>query len=165
MSKRIFIAGCSGAGKSTLAVELSRRLGLPLHHIDQLIWEPGWVMAPAPVLEERMAAVLSGPAWVLDGALRRHWAQAIDAADLVLWLDYPTWRCLGRVSKRILSSWRTVCPDMADGCPEQIDLEFLRWIGTWRQTHRPRLAELLQGRLVLRFQDPRALALWLSKLR
>lgn len=165
MTKRIFIAGCSGAGKSTLAVELGRRLNLPVTHVDQLIWEPGWKMASDAVLETRMEATLSGEAWVLDGALRRHWPRAIAAADLVLWLDYPTWRCLWRVFTRIFGSWRTVRPDMADGCPEQIDLEFLRWIGTWRRTHRPRLAELLQGRLLLRFEDPRALALWLSKVR
>ena len=40
--ERILIIGCPGSGKSTLARALKEKLGLPLIHLDQLWWQPGW---------------------------------------------------------------------------------------------------------------------------
>ena len=41
--KRILIIGCCGAGKTTLANVLSKRLNLPVVHLDRLWWNPGWI--------------------------------------------------------------------------------------------------------------------------
>ncbi len=41
--QRIAILGCSGGGKSTLARALGEALDLPVVHLDQLYWLPGWV--------------------------------------------------------------------------------------------------------------------------
>jgi adenylate kinase family enzyme len=43
---RILVIGCSGAGKSVFALALGARTGLPVVHIDQLFWLPGWVPVP-----------------------------------------------------------------------------------------------------------------------
>jgi hypothetical protein len=34
---------------------------------------------------------------------------------------------------------------MAPGCPEQIDLEFLRYVWTYRRQQRPKLLEYFEG--------------------
>lgn len=39
--ERILVIGSPGTGKSTLSVALSRKLSLPLVHLDQLFWRPG----------------------------------------------------------------------------------------------------------------------------
>jgi len=44
---------------------------------------------------------------------------------------------------RALRSRRVPRPDMAPGCPERLDLEFLRWIWGYPRTRRPRVLELL----------------------
>jgi hypothetical protein len=38
---RLLVVGSAGAGKSTLAVEVARRLDLPLIHLDRHFWQPG----------------------------------------------------------------------------------------------------------------------------
>ena len=141
------------------------RFGLPVAYLDQLVWRPGWVMATREDIAEKMGEALAPPAWILDNALTRDWPRAVEAADLIIWLDYPTWLCLFRVLKRILSSWRQVRPDMADGCPEQWDLEFLVWIAGWRRSHRPKLLPLLEGRAkTLVFRRAKELETWLRTL-
>jgi adenylate kinase family enzyme len=57
--KRIAILGCSGAGKSTLARILGHRFGLPVIHLDQHYWRPGWV---EPSKEEWRAIFRPGSA-------------------------------------------------------------------------------------------------------
>src|SRR4029453_19017938 len=44
---RVAVIGPAGAGKSTLASELGLRLGIPVLHLDQLYWRPGWVATPS----------------------------------------------------------------------------------------------------------------------
>jgi adenylate kinase family enzyme len=41
--QRVLVLGSSGSGKSTFARKLGEITGLPVVHIDQLFWEPGWV--------------------------------------------------------------------------------------------------------------------------
>jgi len=43
---RIAVIGSPGAGKSTLARKLGQALGLEVHHLDRLYWQPGWVETP-----------------------------------------------------------------------------------------------------------------------
>ena len=70
-SKRIVIVGCPGAGKSTLAIQLGELLHIPVFHLDQLWWRPGWVEAGGelsedqeylPVYPEQPARLRSGAA-------------------------------------------------------------------------------------------------------
>ena len=41
--QRIVVMGPPGSGKSTLARRLGARHGLPVFHLDQAYWRPGWV--------------------------------------------------------------------------------------------------------------------------
>lgn len=41
--QRIAIMGCLGSGKSTLARKLGAALDLPVVHMDQHYFSPGWV--------------------------------------------------------------------------------------------------------------------------
>ncbi|MHA0035162.1 hypothetical protein [Deinococcus sp. PESE-13] len=41
--QRLLMVGTPGAGQSTLAKKLAERTGLPLTHLDELSWDPGWV--------------------------------------------------------------------------------------------------------------------------
>lgn len=58
-------------------------------------------------------------------------------ADTVILLDTSRWRSLFRVIKRWLSHQGEVRDDMADGCPEKIDLDFLRYAWSFKTEELP----------------------------
>ena len=141
--QRALVIGSPGAGKSTFARDLSVRKGLPLVHLDQLYWEPGWVIAKPDVYRARLEHVLATDAWVMDGNYSSTFDLRLPRADAVVWLDRPRWLCVTRVLWRIWGSYGRVRTDMAAGCPEQLDLEFLRYVWTFRAKHRPRITAAL----------------------
>ena len=40
--KRIMVVGCPGSGKSTVAIRIAQKLDLPVVHLDQIHYAPGW---------------------------------------------------------------------------------------------------------------------------
>jgi adenylate kinase family enzyme len=103
-----------GAGKTTLAVELGGALGVPVHSLDSVVWQPSWKKTPAA---ERLVAeqeLTAGPAWVID----RVSATVREASDLVLFLDVPRYLCAWRGLGRSLRYFSRTRPEMPVGCPE-----------------------------------------------
>ncbi len=98
--RRILVYGVAGSGKSTLARRIGDRLGLPYHAMDDLTWEPGWVPVSEEVQRDRVRAVCAGGSWVIDAAYTI-WADIVLArTDLIVGLDLPRWRSLGRLLRR-----------------------------------------------------------------
>ncbi len=78
--------------------------------------------------------------------------ERLAVADTAIVLDFPTATCLWRVVKRIAAGYGRTRPDLADGCPEQIDLTFFRYVATFRRKRRPRLMAALKefgGRTII----------------
>jgi adenylate kinase family enzyme len=143
--KRIMIVGCAGAGKSTLARRLSEKTGLPVFHIDRIYWTEGWVNRSREDTRRLVAEAIAGDEWIFEGNNSSSFDIRIAKADTVIFIDPPMWLCLFRVLKRIIGSHGLVRPDMADGCPENFDWAFLKWIVGYRKTHRWEVVELLEG--------------------
>ena len=59
--QRIIVIGCCGAGKSTLALEVAKRLALPLHHLDRLFWRPNWEESAPGEFRAKQEAILRQP--------------------------------------------------------------------------------------------------------
>jgi adenylate kinase family enzyme len=127
-ARRVLILGPSGAGKSTLAVELGSRLGLPVIHLDAHFWQAGWVESERVDFAARVDRLADQPSWVMDGNYSYTLEHRLERADQVIYVQATRWRCLANVTRRWLTHRGTQRPDMADGCPEKIDLEFVRWI-------------------------------------
>ncbi len=140
--QRVLVIGCSGAGKSTFAKKLAERTGLPLVHLDQLYWQPGWQKTPDDLYAQRLQSALEQAGWII-GSNSSTLPMRLKRADTVIWLDLPRWRCLSRVLKRVTTSYGKVRPDAAPGCPERVDLEFLRYIWSFHRLHNPRMARAL----------------------
>ena len=146
--KRIAVIGCCGAGKSQLSLELGRRLGLPVIHLDQLAWQAGWVEVDRDELVRRQqAAFTNDGTWIADGNYGSTMALRLAMADTIVFLDFATPICLYRVLKRRVQYVGRTRPDMAPGCPERfLDGEFpkfLRYVATFRRKHRPRILDKL----------------------
>lgn len=165
--QRILVIGSPGAGKSTLSHELAARTGLPLFHLDKLFWRPGWVERDRDEGRAELAEVLAGERWIIDGNYGSSLPLRIARADTVVWLDYPTWLCFGRVFTRWWQYRGRARPDMTEGCPENLNLEFLLYVLNFRSAWQHRNAAALgefTGQ-VLRFSHPRQAAEWLAQLR
>lgn len=144
--QRVVVIGCGGAGKTTLSVELGRRLRLPVIHLDRHYWKPGWVETPAEEWNRVVQELMSGERWIMDGNYGGTLAARLAVADTAIFLDFPTWVCLQRVLGRWARHRGRTREDMAPGCPEMIDFEFLRWIATFRRKTRPSVAAALAER-------------------
>ena len=94
--RRVLIVGSPGAGKSTLAQKLAARTGLPLIHLDDLYWNPGWVKVEAAVWQQRLAEALAQERWILDGNFSTTLRERALHADQVVFLRPPRLLCLWR---------------------------------------------------------------------
>ncbi|WP_243420718.1 AAA family ATPase [Micromonospora globispora] len=134
--QRILIVGSPGAGKSTLSHEVARRLDLPLIHLDRHYWRPGWVASDEARFRAEVAGIAARPAWVMDGNYGATLDLRLPRADLLVLCDPPRLLCLARVLRRRWVHRATPRSDLPAGCPERIDLEFLRYV--WHYPRRSR---------------------------
>ena len=158
--QRIAIIGCGGSGKSTLARELGRRLGLPVHHLDRLYWQPGWVETASEPWRAQQTALCAQPVWIIDGNYSATLDVRLAAADTIIFFDLATRVCLRGALQRFWQHRGRTRPDMGAGCPEQLTLQYLWWICTYRLRRRPgilrKLASLGTQQRVLMLQSRRA---------
>jgi len=166
--RRILIVGSSGAGKTTLAREVARRLDLPLIHLDRHYWRPGWVPAAADDFRAEVAALAARPAWVMDGNYRSSLDLRLPRADLLVLCDPPRLRCLARVLRRRWAHRAAPRPDLPDGCPEQVDLQFLRYVWDYPRRSRPLVHAAVAAHApavpVVRLRTRREVRRWLATL-
>jgi len=141
--KRILLIGCSGAGKSTLSRKLAKITKLPLYHLDQLHWLPGWKEPPKEKWEQIVKEHIAKDEWIIDGNYIHTMAIRVERADTIIFFDFPTMLCMYRVLKRILSKKERL--DAPAGCPEVIDLKFFLWIATFRGHTIPRINKILEA--------------------
>ncbi len=141
--ERIIIIGCGGAGKSTLARQLGEKLDIPVIHLDKLFWKPGWVEATEEEFDSLLTRELERPKWIMDGNFNRTLPQRMEKCDTIIYMDFGRFACLRGVAKRVLRSYGKVRPDMGEGCPERIDLEFLKWIWNFNKNKRQQYYRLL----------------------
>jgi adenylate kinase family enzyme len=139
--RRVALLGSGGVGKSTFADELGLRTGIPVIHLDQHYWKPNWVPTPREEWVDLQVRLLSGESWIADG----HYGGTLDVrlsrADTVIILTLSRWRCTLRALRRSLQyRGRAI---QATGCPERIDLTFLRWVWRFPIDARPQLDDAI----------------------
>jgi adenylate kinase family enzyme len=128
-----------------------------LIHLDQLYWQPGWQEPSRELWLTLVQRELEREAWIMDGHMGGTIPLRLRAADTVVFFDFPTRVCVRRAALRLWKGYGNVRQDMADGCPERIDLAFLRFILGFRRTRRPGVLEALagfEGELMI-FRQPR----------
>ena len=145
--QRILVMGSSGSGKSTFARRLSEITGIPTVSLDALFWKPGWVASHTEEFRERVIEAVDQPCWIMDGNYPSNGAAELrrQRSDTVIWFDLPRFACMLGILKRIAGSYGRVRPEMAEGCPEKINLEFFRYVWTYRERQRPKLVRYFEG--------------------
>lgn len=143
--ERIMIIGCSGSGKTTLGKKLSKKLSLPLVHLDKLNWTGNWEMVSKEDFDAMLLKVLQKDRWIIDGNYDRTIALRLERSDTVLYLDFPRWRCLLGVIERVIKGYGKSRPDMGGYCPERFDLDFMRFVWNFNKKNRKRYLEMLNS--------------------
>jgi|GEM_PF-3408487 len=83
------------------------------------------------------------------------------AADTVIWLDFNRYLRITRIFRRYLQYRGKNRPDMAVGCPERFNLEFLKYVGDFPRLQRPKVEAKLaklnryqQEKRIIMLQNP-----------
>lgn len=144
---RIAIIGCSGAGKSTFSRRLGEVLGRPVTHLDAIYWQPGWKKPDRPQWVERNRQMVTATDWIIDGNYGSTLDIRLDAADTVVFLDAPRWRCIWGFLYRCY--FDRGHPDLPAGCPEPLlprkDMrDHVRYLWNYPKNQRPRTLEKLE---------------------
>ena len=141
--QRILVTGSCGAGKSTFSKKLQSILKLGLIHLDQYYHKPNWEEPKSGEWDKIVHTLVQKPSWIMDGNYNRTMDVRIKSADTIIYLDYPTLKCFWRVIIRIFKYHGVVRSDMANGCKEQFDLEFLHFVATFNYKNRIGIIEKL----------------------
>lgn len=141
---KIAIIGNCGSGKSPLGLALHTLLEVPLYHLDQYFWNPGWQEPDRAEFEKIHNTLCDQSAWIIEGMAIRFFEYRIQRADVVIFIDVPTYVCLYRVGKRAYTHCGKVYFSSAKYCPERYpDLTFLKFIGNFNRRKKPAIMELL----------------------
>jgi adenylate kinase family enzyme len=144
--QRVLVMGSSGSGKSTFAMRLAEITSLPMVSLDALYWQPGWQPSDPDRFSDRVQQALAAGRWIVDGNYVSSGAGALrrSLADTVIWFDLPRHVCISGVINRIARGYGRVRPEMAAGCPERIDLTFIRYVWNYRREQRPKVLRYLE---------------------
>ena len=127
---KIAIIGYSGSGKSTLARKLADEYQLPVLHFDRVQFRPNWEIRPQASKEIMTKTFLDlYRDWVIEGNYSKlSFERRMAEADVIIMLLFNKLSCLCRVTRRYLKYKDKTRPDMADGCKEKLDFQFVKWI-------------------------------------
>ncbi|MGW8970070.1 hypothetical protein [Streptomyces platensis] len=102
VARRIVVLGSPGSGKSTFSHALAAGTGLPLVHLDDAYWRPGWRRPSTPEWERTVERLTAGPCWIIDGNFAGTVRQRVERADAVVLLDRHPWLCAAALVRRSL---------------------------------------------------------------
>jgi adenylate kinase family enzyme len=166
--KKIMLIGSGGSGKSTLAQKLGKMLSIEVYHLDSLYWKPGWVATPKAEWKNIQENLIQKEQWIIDGNYTETMDIRLKAADAVIFLDSPRLVCLWRILKRRLKYAHKRRPDMAEGCPEHLDLEFIRWVWNFPKERKPEILHKLNAypdKDVIILHSSKEIDKWLNKIK
>ena len=143
---RMIVIGCSGSGKSTLAQKAAALLDLPYISIDRdILWLPGWILRDRAEQRRLTEELIARDRWIMDGTGSSTLHLRLPRTELIIWPDLPRSACVLGILRRWVANLGRTRPEMAPGCPEKIDLEFLRYVWTWNREVRPRVLADIQN--------------------
>lgn len=142
--KRILVIGSSGAGKSTLAKRLHGVTGLKLIHLDRYYHKPNWGKPTEEEWLQTVTELITEDEWIIDGNFGGTMETRMTRCDTVIWLDLPRSLCTWRILKRTVTYWKKNRPDMAEGCNERFDWEFIKYVWNFPRDTKPRILARLE---------------------
>lgn len=141
--KRILIIGSAGSGKSTFSKKLGELTNIPVIHLDKEYWLPNWQTPDKEGWRKRIEELTLVDSWIMDGNYGSTLDLRLKRADLVIFLDYNRFVCVRGVIKRSLNKKEHKRIDLAEGCTEKFDLDFIKWVWSFPKEYRPQIIKSL----------------------
>ncbi len=139
-ANRIMVVGCSGGGKSTLSQKIAARFGLAYVSIDRdVLLLPGWVQRDKEDQRAIIVAKIQLERWIMDGTNPSTFDIRLPRTDIIIWVRMPRLVCVWGVLSRWVKWMGRTRQEMAPGCIEKVDWEFLRFIWTFEEKFTPRI--------------------------
>lgn len=163
--KRIIILGGSGSGKSTLANKISTHTGYSAYHLDNLLLYSDWSQKEKrewiKICNEEF---LSKDTGVVDGNYSFVLEERIRWADLIIFIDAPTYIQVFNVIKRAIkvNFGLEKRHGTTEGRSEKLSISFLKWVLQWNMGHREKMftrLKSIQDKKVIITSSPRQLPL------
>ena len=157
---KIAIMGYSGSGKSTLAKKLAEIYGTDVLHFDTVQFLPDWEVRGEDEKKRITKEFLDTHAsWVIDGNYSKLcYERRMEEADTIILLLFNRFDCLCRAYRRYRKYKNTTRPDMAEGCNEKFDFDFIKWI-LWKgrskkatKRYKAAISEYLEKTVVIKNQ-------------
>lgn len=146
--QRVAIIGLPGSGKSTFATSLANALNVPVHHLDQHVFEPD---GKKKDLKERLIfenAISQERKWVIEGCSLSTLEVRVAQATDVIYFCYPRLFCLWRIVKRACFFDKKL---LKTGCLRGVNWLLIKYIWTFKKSKGPLIAELLRNYPQVRF--------------
>ncbi len=166
IGNRVLIIGVSAVGKSTFARQFALKTGLPLIHMDAVMWQPGWSYIGDEETGKLLVTESKKDRWIIEGyittAVR---SELFEAADSIIYLDYPGWFAAWRYTKRW---WQHRIHPRAElpGSPETFSWKFFMLV--WKKGEAVKLDNLLAtgtwDAKIIRLSSPKQAAKFLDTL-
>jgi len=142
--RKVLVIGSGGSGKSTVAAQLGELLNLEVSHLDRFYWRAGWVEPETEEWIKTVTDLIERDSWILDGNYSGSLELRLAKCDTVVFLDLSRVLCLWRIVKRFFLYRNGTRPDVAEGCREQLSLEFVSWVWNYPRRSRPKVVRLLR---------------------
>jgi adenylate kinase family enzyme len=148
MVRRIHIIGSTGSGKTHIGGLLSRHLNIPAFDLDDLYWDrsaPAYgVPAPGDVRNRRLAEIVAGDAWIIEGVYHKWVGPSFDRAEVILALTPSVWLRDARVLRRFVKRKLGLAATKRESV---VDLwKLLRWNHAYDHDNYPRALEFIRER-------------------
>jgi adenylate kinase family enzyme len=153
MMKKVVVLGASGTGKTTVCKILGEKLNLKILHLDSVYWKKNW--------DHR--------SWAIDGNYSNnlHFDYRLEACDTIVYLDFGIQVALHGIHERAKRYKHISRADMAEGCIEGVDQEFLQYVAFYRKKNmliKAYIKKHENKKRVLIFQSREELNSWVNTL-
>lgn len=139
--QRIAIVGLPGSGKSTFATKLGKALKIPVHHLDQLVFEGNTKRNRQEFLDLHQS-LIQKESWIIEGCSTSTFESRFARADTVIYFGLPRLVCVGRVFKRLFSFDKALCRDT--GCLDTVNFPLLQYIWNFERDKKHAIHDLIK---------------------
>ncbi len=168
--KKVVVLGASGTGKTTVCKILGEKLNLKILHLDSVYWKKNWDHISKSEFDKYMKKfLLEHRSWAIDGNYSNnlHFDYRLEACDTIVYLDFGIQVALHGIHERAKRYKHISRADMAEGCIEGVDQEFLQYVAFYRKKNmliKAYIKKHENKKRVLIFQSREELNSWVNTL-
>ena len=123
---KILILGGSGSRKTTLADKLKKIFELPIINLDNINYKKDWISRDKKERDNIIQRKINEDEWIMEGVYKSTLKQRADVADLIIFLEHPTYYLIFRIIKRYICNLEKEKKEL-DGCKERLNWNFIKY--------------------------------------